>query len=1221
MADTDLSGSERRLHSRYPVDLTAELRGHRQSVVNCRVRDLGSGGMRLDLGVTDISLRLQLGEHCQIRVDLSTTWSSSPVQAIIEMVRQTDSELGVRFVYLAGNSQQKLARFITRIIQHVGRENPAELAQNQATALAILEDVTRQRLPVILDSLLRTIIEELWNHCERAENDSVRMRFSSEIGLLVQSIQNAHLLRQMNDALLDALADSSLEIPNSEKLFDTPSRELALVEQDAFETWLVKSEVRKRLELEVSESIGCLRLQTVPLLDRTRLPIEPKGLTDILEQSLRATGIGEVVLRASLQIVGKSLPSDLDAFYRALVTAWSERGLVIHEPPAVEATQPQPTHPAPPQIPAATPGNAPQTPGLDLVELLTTLQSGQPCPDTESRRSVPNALLREPWHEWWTAIETEHRDQLRSPQLHERIAVTDRMLNHILEDTATPPPIKAILNRLPIHFLSMTIGHPGALSNDQHPLIRLMNQMEKIALFLPNGERDDQALQQEFSALIEQLVVTSAQDLQALDTLLSRLRMLESRLAQAYRSNVAYWVQACHSRERQRAARQRVRDQLNMALGGRRVHHLMTELLNAGWRSLLELDCHDEGSEGSLWQQHWELLWCLHLATGGEGVPGSDVPRHATELIPALLAGLAAIGADPFTCAELSEKIEAVLERARLSRLKPHDYAVFAKLLPDPDDEPDAPSAGLTLVDWEWGVIQIDALPVGALVWMRDKAVNRARRLVWRSQDGSRLALADPLGRRIKRTRRSRLVKALCQGTVSLQVPSRQGLMTRAADATIAEMQARLHEHDIRDPLTGLENQHRFRGSLIRLLQSSNDIHPGYVFGFLELDRLDVVTGIYGYVAGEQVLVAVAELLRQQLPNAHCLAYLGGNRFGLLAPAVDHQQAARIGEVLRTALNAIPFAWQGKTFRMSGSFGLTFVTALDVTSEQSLSAASLACLAARRNGGDRVILFSENHELICGQLDQMRDWVQTEEVIKAQRCRLRCQRVTPVNPGSGAAHHCEILLSVYDEQGEPLPLANFIAAAESLNLMQEVDRQVIDATFQWFHDEPLAALAEGGVAINLSGQSLNDPDLAASIRAGLERWEIPADLVGFEVTETAAIADLERAALILNEINDMGCKLYLDDFGSGLSSYEYLKRLPVGYIKIDGSFIKDILNNPHDQAIVRSFNEIAHFMGKQTIAEYVESEAILNLLREMGVDYAQGYAIDKPRFVTGLDRG
>jgi EAL domain-containing protein (putative c-di-GMP-specific phosphodiesterase class I) len=283
-----------------------------------------------------------------------------------------------------------------------------------------------------------------------------------------------------------------------------------------------------------------------------------------------------------------------------------------------------------------------------------------------------------------------------------------------------------------------------------------------------------------------------------------------------------------------------------------------------------------------------------------------------------------------------------------------------------------------------------------------------------------------------------------------------------------------------------------------------------------------------------------------------------------------------------------------------------------------LSAADSACLAAQHTGGGRVTLFHEGDEDIARQREKMRWWVRAEQAVKAERLRLRCQRIARVDAIAGPPLHHEVLLSVYDENNAELPLGEFIGAAEAFGLMAELDRLVLSKALDWLHAHPREAGNLGGLAVNLSGQSLDDSSLVDFIRDRLTELAIPAGLLSFEVTETAAIANLDRAVAIIAGIRALGCRVALDDFGTGMSSYSYLKRLPVDYLKIDGSFVRDILNNPQDHAIVKSINETAHFMGKQTIAEYAESPEIITHLRNLGVDHVQGYALERPFYLDEI---
>ncbi len=241
--------------------------------------------------------------------------------------------------------------------------------------------------------------------------------------------------------------------------------------------------------------------------------------------------------------------------------------------------------------------------------------------------------------------------------------------------------------------------------------------------------------------------------------------------------------------------------------------------------------------------------------------------------------------------------------------------------------------------------------------------------------------------------------------------------------------------------------------------------------------------------------------------------------------------------------------------------------------------------------------------------------------LEHNRLQLRCQQIKPLNGQRQDLVHYEILLGV--EEGEKdkrvlIPPAKFIEAAERYNRMQDVDRWVVINTLEWMMAQPQKLEKLHGLSINLSGNSLSDESFLDFLADQFSRLTVPTDKICFEVTETATISSLAKAAVFIREVKSMGCEFALDDFGTGMSSYEYLKHLPVDYLKIDGCFIKDIVNSSFDFAVVKSINEIGHFMGKKTIAEYVENQDILDLLKEIGVDYAQGFGVEKPKLLNAI---
>ncbi len=1284
MPDHQASGRDRRIQARYTVDLHAKVRGANQLPASCRVLNICNGGVLLDTPASEPELPFKRGEHIDLYFDLPDAQSMDPVQAVIEVSHRVDRGLGARFIRLAGDGRMRLARFIRETAAR--QSPPAEDTGHhpvQARAREVLEQVGQQRLGTLLDSLLETLVDELWRHSERTETDAERTRFAGEIALLARAIQNESVPRQLRQQLLDALRNLGLgaSAPSVGQVPDNPAEGLQLVDQDAFEIWLAKSELANRLEQELHEPLESLRNHLAGLFHDAALPVEPLALAETIEQALQEIGVGLQLQRLSMQIVANHLSRNLGAFYREVLNAWVSAGLdASGSPSAISGIPDLPPSAAPVGNPVDSPPETAPSPGTAAPDIPVTppgattaaadaLSSTQAVAGTianllaatcspiklkESRQSRafaggqhiadllaslpaneqiaaadPDLPLRELVAKWLVAAEARQpgassgRQPLMSPQVEERVEVTDRLLSHMLADPVTPPQVKSLIKPLTTRLLAMTLAGSGAVADGRQPLINLINRLEHLARFLPGDEDSHQGLQREFGELAQKLVSSDGQDPQALGDLSKRLGKLESRVGHEYQDNVTNWIKVCESRERERLAREAVRKHLNTAFAGRRMHRIVDELLLLGWRGLLELVCVNVGIEGPRWRNLWWILCDLHGLTGGEEPTAEPFARRATgkdlkALIQEVRAALAYIGADPILCDDLLGRLETAVRRAQAAMDRDDDYLLYCPAPPDPDNAPEKIPAGVSQADWERGLAQVGALPLGDLIWMRGKEADKALRLIWRNEDGSRLAVTDTLAKKLKVLHRGRLAEAFARGQARAETPNTQPMVTRAADAALSEMQQRLVHHEHQDVLTGLADQRRLVGALTELLLTERGLPPAYALFFLELDRYDTLTGTYGYSAGERMLQAVARLLEGVVADAVCLAYLGGSRFGLLMPACDQDHAVEIGESIRAGLAVMNFDLQGRPYRISGSLGIAMLTSDSSSPEKLMSAASVACLAAQREGGDHAVLFTEDNAIIARQLEYMRGWAQTDDVIKAGRRRLRYQRIVPINPAAELLPHCEILLSVYDQQGNPLPLQSFIATAEAFNRMREVDRQVIDDAFSWVHHHPDKVSAVGGVAINLSGQSLSDPGLLNYIRAALERLQIPVELVSFEVTETAAIVNLDQAAILLADIRSLGCSIALDDFGAGMSSYSYLKHLPVDYVKIDGSFIKDILVSPHDREIVKSFNEIAHFMGKKTIAEYVENLEILELLRDIGVDYAQGYAIEKPQFIDEM---
>lgn len=416
------------------------------------------------------------------------------------------------------------------------------------------------------------------------------------------------------------------------------------------------------------------------------------------------------------------------------------------------------------------------------------------------------------------------------------------------------------------------------------------------------------------------------------------------------------------------------------------------------------------------------------------------------------------------------------------------------------------------------------------------------------------------------------------------------------------------------DALTGLPNRSEFEMRLREALAlASKEGRPCSLL-YLDLDQFRIINDTCGHFAGDQLLIQLAGVLASNVGETNVLARLGGDEFGVLLDNCEPTSAARIAEKLRCAVADFTFIWNGRPFATSASIGLVSYNDHGLTPTVMLSQADEACYVAKDEGRNRVRSYEVGDEALGLRHSEM-EWVGLiRQALVEDRFVLFSQPIVLVdNPGEPCTHF-EFLLRMRDTDGQlVLPMA-FMPAAERFGLMPLLDRWVIRAVTE----EVAARIRTSGVtnkscfAVNLSGASLADLELPQYITSCLQEAEIPPEVICFEITETVAIGNLSSASNLIKEVKQLGCKFSLDDFGSGMSSFSYLKHLPVDYLKIDGSFVRNIATDEIDRAIVVSINEIGHLMGLRTIAEFVEDENIMKELRLIGVDYAQGYYVGRP---------
>jgi diguanylate cyclase (GGDEF)-like protein len=420
------------------------------------------------------------------------------------------------------------------------------------------------------------------------------------------------------------------------------------------------------------------------------------------------------------------------------------------------------------------------------------------------------------------------------------------------------------------------------------------------------------------------------------------------------------------------------------------------------------------------------------------------------------------------------------------------------------------------------------------------------------------------------------------------------------------------------DALTGLINRREFDHQLADMLEDVNRRGTVGAFLYIDLDQFKLVNDTAGHIAGDALLQQLAPLLSRQVRSSDLIGRLGGDEFGVLLRRCSEREMRNIAENLLRTIQEFVFTWEERNFRISASIGgVQIETDKFHSTSEILQVADTVCYAAKDAGRDRFVIWQEDDDRLYRRHGEMQWIPRIDKAIEAGDLYFVGQPIVNIAAREEGLFWLELLIRLRDKGHSILPGA-FMPAIERYAMAPRIDRLVIETAIDWL-TRNRGNYGNCRLSINLSGATINEPAFVGEL---VERLQELGDLAGslcFEITETVAISNLAEATGLIEKARDFGCRFALDDFGSGLSSFSYLKHLPVDYLKIDGSFVRDLADDPTDAAIVRAITEVGRTLGKRMVAEFVESNEVLVALRGIGVDYAQGSYIARPRPIEELD--
>jgi diguanylate cyclase (GGDEF)-like protein len=801
--------------------------------------------------------------------------------------------------------------------------------------------------------------------------------------------------------------------------------------------------------------------------------------------------------------------------------------------------------------------------------------------------------------------------------------VVGSLVASIREDNLLTEGVKQWVKRLELTLHKLATQDPDFLktqSGRPHAAMQVLNQLAKLGNAGDEGEGIDREVGREVDSVMERVIDEFDEEPTIFTEALDRLNPLVDRQTRTYHGNIQRTVRASEGQQRLARARRDVVSEVEQRLAGQDVPVLILDLLNPGWRNLLVHHHLRHGPDSESWNEDLGVLERLWGQLSGRIAPGSAEFVEPSELLSAVDAGLTSISFEPGRRTPLLRRLSQALRgegEGETVRFEPNDSAKAVGLedvVPETDPAPERADPA-SQREWRQWLVRARKLKVGDwLAVSDDSGGGRAiLSLAWVGEAHASFVLVNRKGIKVRELNLRELVQCLTDGTVLVLDEFDLPLMERASHRMLQNMHNQLAYQASHDELTGLINRKEFENRLEKAIVTAHTEDQRHVVLYSDLDQFKIINNTAGHSAGDELLKILARKLRHELRGARgTLARLGGDEFGALLEQVTPEIGVEIAQRQLEAIRNYRFDWEDRHFSLSASVGVVNIDESVEDVNELMKNADAACYAAKDAGRNRIQIY-EPHDSKLALRTGVMEWVaQIDRALDENRLLLNYQRIVPI-AATNAPPQFEFLLTMLDDEGNKIAPADFIHAAETYNRMTAIDRWVIHNALEWLASRGNEVDALGHFSINLSGHSLNDEGFADYVLEELTRSPVPTSKICFEITETAAIANLDQAVEFMNRMKIIGCHFALDDFGTGLSSYSYLRNLPVDYLKIDGVFVKDLDRSPGDFAVVKSINEIGHVMGKLTIAEFVENDDILERLHEIGVDYGQGYGIERPR--------
>ncbi|MBY6033812.1 DUF1631 family protein [Marinobacter daepoensis] len=1242
---------ERRSSPRQPIKLAAQIDAGTGEAWPCQIADFCAEGMFIRYsGETSgkIDRAFAQGSLSELTVRFRGLESHRRYELHVSPVRRIDGAMGVHFT----RPESDAFNAMLQLCGSAGELSRSSLSAPSERVQFVLHQCARtvtRFIEPLMDACFVRTVEALRSAAQRASNDQLANEFMDASGQI-----------QGRQRVLWHYMSRSLESPLKPEPKGAPGSVLSVVDKNEFEDWLaIRVMVTRADTLYRGDLLQLkLRLDKLGIANRTghHNPLGPALVCEAFHTAMAQFKVSRDVEKVCLKTFEETVIKQLEPLYRELNNILIRHGVLpdldlsryLSEQappkkaspakPAIRTPGPERQATAPAAASAAPPvratkhraagefrgyARAAQTAFATVRNLLNTLQTSRLGPgDVEAEPFQANArplsqgeLHRELQELQLRAAASDDADaplrervvdkiretggtRLNSEQ-QQTLDVVDRFFRSVVESPKLSDYAQSRMRQLEVPVLKVVMRDSSFFEDQGSPVRGVMDRLAQLG---QKGGRLNPVVQRRVDELVHRIATEFEQDTGVFEQTVGELDTLIDRQNLVYRRNVERVTAAAEGAQKVAESKKAVASALDGKLAGQKVPKALVSLLDGGWRDLLSLTWIRQGADSQLWQDYLAVIDSLMAFS-----ENPDRSINLPELLRLIQDGLASISSNHMPSSQIRDELKQFLVRRPDTAPEMVDMPASSPVRPDKRVLSEREQRSLQ----RW-INQAQQLRTGD--WLRDQTKAddpQYIRLVWIARGFSRFVFVNHQGMRVVELELENLARQMRKGVIVADSQYDRPLVDESIDRMVRNVYDQLSWTSTHDELTRLLNRREFERMLEQQLARREDSRA---LLHLDLRGFRLLNDTAGYQAGDEALKQVADLICQYVGDGMPVARLSGNEFAMLVP---EEQGADTADKLVAAITECAFEYQGRRYQLSANVGMAQELPALISAEKWLKAAEQALGAARDKGPGQIVLYSLDAD------DQAR-----QELIAArvaglsspdeERMLLRCQKMIPLHSATRMAAQYEILISMYDEGGQLITGQDLVRMAERYDCMQAVDRWVVGHMLDWLRDKAPDPRHLGGVCINLSGYSLNDQSLLEFIYEKLSEKDAPIERLWFELTEASAINDLQAVSEFMMEMKELGCRFCLGNFGSGPSSYQFMRSLPVDLIKIDNAFTGQLAADQTDQAMVRSMVEMAHYMGREVIASQVESREVLDRLRQLGVDYAQGFVVEKPRLLTSL---